>query len=124
MTRIGDVGTPQLVNRKEKLAYYVSLALIKPQINSFFLKYEIETSNLQKEIWKRTLHVAFPKKINKIDIGKIPVFFPKESEQVKIGHIFMDLDNLIVANERQEKIALIRSVQFSPASLINFEYFR
>ena len=30
MTRIGDVGTPNVVETDEKLAYYVSLALLKP----------------------------------------------------------------------------------------------
>lgn len=100
MTRIGDVGTPQLINYTGKVAYYVSLALIKPRIDSSFLKYRIESAGFQKELWKRTLHVAFPKKINKKDIGKIPVTFPKKCEQVKIGRIFMNLDNLIVANER------------------------
>lgn len=47
-----------------------------------------------------------------------------ESEREQIANTVTLLDNLIVANERQEKIALIRSVQFSPTSLINFEYFR
>ncbi|KRO06317.1 hsdS3 protein [Levilactobacillus parabrevis] len=47
-----------------------------------------------------------------------------DSERKKLGLLFVTTDNLIVANERQEKIALIRSVQFSPTSLINFEYFR
>ena len=38
MTRIGDIGTPNIVNLKEPLAYYVSLALLKPiNINSYFL---------------------------------------------------------------------------------------
>ena len=31
MTRIGDVGTPNVVKSTDLLAYYVSLALIKPK---------------------------------------------------------------------------------------------
>ncbi len=120
MTRIGDVGTPQVVNREGNIAYYVSLALIKPQVDSFFLKYEIESSEFQKELWKRTLHVAFPKKINKIDIGKITVSFPKRDEQIKVGHILMFLEALIVANERQGKIALIFSMRFFKLYLTDY----
>lgn len=37
MTRIGDVGTTNVVQTKEKVAFYVSLALLKPkEINSYF----------------------------------------------------------------------------------------
>ena len=71
MTRIGDIGTPTIVSKEQPLAYYVSLALIKPlNIDSFFLKYLIESKSFQHELWKKTIHVAFPKKINKEQIGE------------------------------------------------------
>ena len=38
MTRIGDVGTPNVVETTEKVAFYVSLALLKPiNVDSYFL---------------------------------------------------------------------------------------
>ena len=38
MTRIGDVGTTNVVETAEKVAFYVSLALLKPNgIDSYFL---------------------------------------------------------------------------------------
>ena len=65
MTRIGDIGTPTIVSKEEPLAYYVSLALIKPlDINSLFLKYLIESKSFQHELWKKTIHISFHKKIN------------------------------------------------------------
>lgn len=63
MTRIGDIGTPALVSNNEPLAYYVSLALFKvKKIESAFLYHYIQTPFFQKELWRRTLHVAFPPK--------------------------------------------------------------
>ena len=50
MTRIGDIGTPCVVDRDEPLAYYVSLALFKNiTINSYFLNYYIVSSGFQRE---------------------------------------------------------------------------
>lgn len=46
---------------------------------------------------------------------------PTEKEQNQIGNILSVLDDLIVANERQEKIALIESVQFNHLYLTNNE---
>src|SRR5699024_2648492 len=74
MTRIGSVGITNIINTNEFFAYYVSLALIKPyHSNSLFLKFLIASLSVQKEIWSKTLHIAFPKKINKNEIGKLNV---------------------------------------------------
>lgn len=100
MTRIGDVGTANVIRNDGPIAYYVSLALLKPQsTNSDFLKYLIGSYGTQRELWRRTLHVAFPKKINKGEIGEVPVSVPSEVEQKQIGHFFDQLDNLIAANQ-------------------------
>ncbi|MDF7672921.1 restriction endonuclease subunit S [Lactobacillus sp. ESL0701] len=93
MTRIGSVGVANIYKRRESVAYYVSLALIKPKsINSLFLFSSINTPQVQKEIWKRTLQVAFPKKINKEEIGKIKLKFPLLKEQFDIGGFFEKID--------------------------------
>ena len=92
MTRIGDIGTPALITKDEPLAYYVSLALLKVKnINSTFLYYYIQTSYFQKELWRRTLHIAFPKKINKNEIGDCQICYTIDlAEQTKISN-FLDL---------------------------------
>lgn len=101
MTRIGDVGTSNIVEEDKKIAYYVSLALLKPQnIKSGFLNTAISSFHVQDEIWRRTLHIAFPKKINKNEIEKINIIYPKYEEQEKIGSFFQQLDNII---EKEEK---------------------
>lgn len=70
MTRIGDIGTSNVVNTDDELAFYVSLALIRStQLDSNFLNTSISSINFKKELWNRTLHIAFPKKINKNEIG-------------------------------------------------------
>lgn len=102
MTRIGNIGTPNIVKSNEDFAYYVSLALLKPKcINSYFLKTLILSPFIQNELWRKTLHVAFPKKINKNEIAKVMVNYPKEQEQQKIGDLFNKLDRQIELEEQK-----------------------
>ncbi|CAJ1198755.1 hypothetical protein CPEBRM1_ABPJDJAI_02003 [Companilactobacillus paralimentarius] len=102
MTRIGDIGTVNIVQTNDPIAYYVSLALIKPfNINPYFLKFSISSDSVQRDLWKRTLHIAFPKKINKNEIRKIQINFPKEEEQIPIGKILEIVKNCITLQQRQ-----------------------
>lgn len=49
MTRIGDVGTTNVVETAEKVAFYVSLALLKPNgIDSYFLSNAMKTNVFRK----------------------------------------------------------------------------
>ncbi len=111
MTRIGDVGTPGVVETNENIAYYVSLALLKPlNIDSFFLCYLIQSRPFQQGLKDRTLTTAIPQKINKEEIGKVPFLtslFP--SEQKIIGAFFRNLDHLITLHQRKlEKLQNIK----------------
>ena len=102
MTRIGDIGTAKIIESTEPLAYYVTLALLKPKkVNSNFLAWLIGSSEIQKNIWKRTLHIAFPKKINLGEINKIELTIPNISEQKKIGEFFSQLDKLLTLYQRK-----------------------
>ena len=103
MTRIGDVGTPNVVETSEKLAFYVSLALLKPIcIDPYYLCNVIQSPLFQKDLKDRTLVTAIPQKINKDEIGKVSVFLPTErSEQQQIGNFFRSLDNLITLHQRE-----------------------
>lgn len=111
MTRIGDVGTPCVVEKEEPLAYYVSLALLKNiSINSYFLNYYIKSSNFQKELDDRILHHATPKKINKGDIGKCLVRYPKnKEEQTAIAEVLQAMEKEIRnLEEIRQKMTQIR----------------
>ena len=105
MTRIGDVGTPNVVENTDLLAYYVSLALIKPKkIDSYYLSNCICSTSFQNDLKQRTLTTAIPQKINKDQIGKIIVNFPSnKSEQILIGGLFSNLDNLITLHLRKHE---------------------
>ena len=90
MTRIGSIGVCEVIEKNEPLAYYVSLALIRPDneiINSKFLKYAIESLHGQKELRKQTLVHAVPIKINKNAIGEILIPVPPLSVQEEIVKI-------------------------------------
>ena len=103
MTRIGDVGTTNVVETAEKVAFYVSLALLKPNgIDSYFLSNAMKTNDFQKGLRERTLVTAIPQKINKDEIGKINIFITNnDEEQKKIGAYFSSLDHLITLHQHK-----------------------
>ena len=104
MTRIGDVGTTNVVEIAEKVAFYVSLALLKPNgIDSYFLSNAMKTNPFLKGLRERTLVTAIPQKINKDEIGKIDIFITNnDEEQKKIGAYFHHLDHLITLHHHEE----------------------
>ena len=88
MTRIGKIGDCAVMTKDYQLAYYVSLALLRPNqknINSVYLKYYLETFDGQKELMKHSLLNAIPLKINKNEISKIDIKLPKIGEQNKFS---------------------------------------
>ena len=102
MTRIGDIGTPCIVSTDEALGYYVSLALIRPleKLQSSFLNYVIQSDSFKRELYKRTIHVAFPQKINKEDIGKCKLDVPSIEEQSRIGNLLSLIDERITTQRK------------------------
>ena len=102
LTRIGDVGSANIILDNIKRAYYVSLALLKPKdISSLFLLALLASFSVQSEIWRRTLHIAFPKKINKNEIGKVIVNKPSIPEQKKIGELIYALDRTVTLHQQE-----------------------
>ena len=103
MTRIGDIGTPNVVETTDKLAYYVSLALLKPKgIDSYFLNNAIQSSEFQHGLMERSLLTAIPMKINKDEIGKVDIVFPKNKEEQRlIGSYLNKIDKLITLHQRK-----------------------
>lgn len=103
MTRIGDVGTTNVVTDNTLKAYYVSLALLKyKNTNPYFLSNAMQSNYVQKGLANRTLKTAVPMKINKDEIGKVDVILTAAvEEQSKIGSYFKNLDNLITLHQRE-----------------------
>lgn len=97
MTRIGSIGACAVFTKQEDVAYYVSLALLRPNsaiLDSRFLKHLIESSIGKRELSKRTLHNAVPIKINKSDIGKVKLPIPSLEEQNRIVSILDRFESL------------------------------
>lgn len=98
MTRIGSIGVCAVFDKPASIAYYVSLALLRPKqdvVLSRYLKHIIESRTGRKELRKRTLVNAVPIKVNKDDIGKIVIPIPPLSEQQRIVNILDRFDTLV-----------------------------
>lgn len=111
LTRIGTIGACAVFNKQEDIAYYVSLALLRPSntLNSYYLKYILESSIGVAELRKRTLINAVPIKVNKEEIGKIEIPVPPLPVQTEIVRI---LDKFVEQQEQLEKLIELRTKQY------------
>ena len=103
MTRIGDIGRTCYVDFDSDMAYNVSLALFKcsSKIDGRFLAAYISTNSFQKELWERTLHIAFPKKINTGEIGECYIHLPNRERQIAIASYLDVIEKKIQLAEKQ-----------------------
>lgn len=107
MTRIGDIGTSRIIDWDVTASFYVSLALIKrsDRFNSKFLNQFIKSVFFQRQLHQKTLHVAFPKKINLGEIGACSILLPSLLEQTKIAAFLSYVDSKI--DQLTQKKALL-----------------
>lgn len=129
MTRItaGVIGATALVESNKPLAYYVSLALVRVRkgINASFIENLINCEVFKRELHKRIIHVAFPKKINLGDIGECAIKIPDFNEQKKISELINNVDKKI-ANLKKKldllieyKLGVVKDVFSQKISLKN-----
>ena len=102
MTRIGDIGTPFIIKSNNKYAFYVSLSLIRcsDRLSSDFFNQAIQGYSFQKELYSKTIHVAFPRKINLGDIGHCLINLIDLQEQQKIADILTTQDKIIELKQK------------------------
>ena len=109
MTRItaGVIGDTAIVKDNNPLAYYVSLALLRniTSNNVNYLQQRIETPLFKKELHKKIIHVAFPKKINLNDLNKCNFSYPSLPEQKKIASFLLSVDDKL--NQLRKKKELL-----------------
>ncbi|WP_051678519.1 restriction endonuclease subunit S [Thiomicrospira pelophila] len=97
MTRIGSIGKAKYIDWDVRASFYVSLALFKvfDSFDSKFLSQLISSPDFQRELWKRTIHVAFPQKINLGEISHCKIVMPGLKEQQKIADFLSSVDKKI-----------------------------
>ena len=102
MTRIGDIGRSAYVDFDTPIAFYVSLALFKckNQLDGRYLAHYIMSNAFQEQLWKRTLHIAFPKKINTCEIGECEILLPNLDDQRHCAKLLDSIDLLINKNKK------------------------
>lgn len=108
MTRIGDIGTARLIDWDVEASFYVSLALLKQDSAKFiskFLSTYIHSPYVARELYRRTIHVAFPKKINLGEISHCKLHLPTLPEQRKIASFLGSVDTKIA--QLSQKKALL-----------------
>ena len=109
MTRIGDISTCKIIDWDVQASFYVSLALIKQdeKYNSQFLNQLIKTAFFQRELHKRTIHVAFPRKINLGEISFCNVLLPEDPEHIeqkKIAAFLGTVDEKVSKLRRKQEL--------------------
>ena len=118
MTKIGSIGVAKYIDWNVNASFYVSLALIKSNcnFNSQFLSFAINHHAFQKELWRRTIHVAFPQKINLGDIGECKIQLPSIQEQTKIANFLssfaqkLEKEKQILVQYQQQKKYLLQNL--------------
>ncbi len=106
MTRIGDIGTSRLIDWNVKASFYVSLSLIKKsdKFDSGFINQQIKSDYFQKQLHAKTLHIAFPKKINLGEINQCKLCLPSKPEQEKIASFLTAVDKKIELLTKKESL--------------------
>lgn len=105
MTRItaGVLGDTKLIDWDVDASIYVSLALLKLKKNvsgAYIYRYS-KSPAFRREVEKRGLVNATPKKINMNEIGAVPVPLPESpQEQEAIANALSDVDALIESLEK------------------------
>ena len=99
MTRItaGVIGKCAIVENDNDLAYYVSLALLRPNhsiLSSKYLKHYLESGIGRSELAKRILWNATPTKINKDDIGRIFISIPPLDVQERLVNVLDNFESI------------------------------
>lgn len=127
MTRIGTIGWCSEIANDDPLAYYVTLALIRPnpsRVSTGYLKHLIESGPGVRELRKRTLVNAVPVKINLGDIGKLALPIPPLDTQVRIAEIldeFAAVTNELDARLAAELAARRKQYAYYRDKLLTFE---
>ena len=122
MTRIGSIGSCAVVDRQVELAYYVSLALLRPNpslVNVRYLKHFLESNIGVTEIRKHSLLHAVPLKINKNDICKIMITLCSLSTQQQIVEI-LDTFEAMIANIKEEIALRTKQYEYYREKLLSF----
>lgn len=99
MSRIGTIGEVAVVTDDDPLAYYVTLALIRPNlevITAGYLKHVLLGNIGKRELRKRTLVNAVPIKINLGEIGKIKIPIPSLEIQQKVVEILDKMTDYVM----------------------------
>lgn len=115
LTIVGSIGETALLQNTFGLTFQRSVAFLRVTDNIIpeFLMSEINTSRFKNELENRKSTSAQPG-IYLGDLGEIPVFISKNSdEQLKIGSYFDSLNHLITLHQRKlEKLKIIKKSMF------------
>jgi len=107
MTRIGSIGAVKYIDWDIKASFYVTLALLKvsKDVDAESLSFFLSGPEFQKELWRKTLHVAFPNKINLGDIGECKITLPSDVEEQKaIANVLRTASREIEVLENKIKV--------------------
>ena len=114
LTIVGSIGETALLQNTFGLTFQRSVAFLRVTDNIIpeFLMSEINTSRFKNELENRKSTSAQPG-IYLGDLGKIPVFISKNSdEQLKIGSYFDSLDHLITLHQLEPFQLIFKAIAY------------
>lgn len=112
MTRIGSLGETKLVDWDVHASFYVSLALLRPGsvVDPRYLYAYTKSAQFRRDVEKRSLLWAVPKKINMGEISGVRVEYPRDpGEQRRIAEALMCVESLV--NALRQLIAKKRAMR-------------
>lgn len=119
LTRIGSLGDTKLIDWEVDASIYVSLALLKlrDHVSSHYIYRYTKSQFFVRDVEKRSLLNAAPKKINMGEIGNVPIPIPPTiEEQNAIAGALRDIDELVgsldalIAKKRDIKQAAMQQL--------------
>lgn len=129
LTRIGSLGDTKLIDWAVDASIYVSLALLKlrDHVSREYVYRYTKSQYFVRDVEKRSLLNAAPKKINMGEIGEVPVLVPPTiDEQNAIATALKDIDDLIasldalIAKKRDIKQAVMQQLLTGKTRLPGF----
>ncbi len=103
LTIVGSIGNTAIIERNDDFTFQRSVAILRPSggLDSYFLKYELQTSRFKAELESRKSQSA-QAGVYLWEVGSIPFFQPSLKEQKLVSHLLKQIENVVTLHQRKQ----------------------